>query len=54
MQKVEVSDDTLFRIEKVRQRRGNKILVRWKGWPEKYDSWIDRTSTLGLRPTKKT
>lgn len=54
VQKVEVSDDTLFRIEKVRQRRGNKILVRWKGWPEKYDSWIDRTSTLGLRPTKKT
>ena len=49
VQKVEVSDDTLFRIEKVRRRKGNKILVRWKGWPEKFDSWIDKTSTHRLR-----
>ena len=53
LQKVEVSDDTLFRIEKVMQRKGNKLLVRWKGWPQKYDSWIDKTSTRRLRAKKK-
>ena len=55
LQKVQVSDDSLFRIEKVIRRRGNKMLVRWKGWPQKYDSWIDKTSTrrLGGRKKKK-
>ena len=40
--------DNQYRIEKVLQRRtlpnGTKeIFVRWKGWPEKYNSWITET-----------
>ena len=31
-------------IEKVLRRRGKggqaEVLVHWKGWPKKYDSWI--------------
>ena len=42
LQKVTVSDDAVFRIEKVLRRKGTKLLVRWKGWPNKYDSWIDK------------
>ena len=38
--KVQVSDDSLFRVKKVLKRKGRKVLVRWKGWPAKYDSWI--------------
>jgi len=35
----------LFRIESVVKRRKLKnrepeVLVRWRGWPDKYDSWI--------------
>ena len=40
VQKVHVTDQTLFRVEKVLQRKKGQVLVRWKGWPSKYDSWI--------------
>ena len=35
-----VDDDMLWRVEKVLKRRRGQMLVRWKGWPAKYDSWI--------------
>jgi len=38
LQKVYVTD--IFRVEKVLKRRKNQLLVKWKGWPDKYNSWI--------------
>ena len=35
LQKVMVDDDDLFRIDKIVKRKGDKVLVRWKGWPVK-------------------
>ena len=40
VQKVHVSDESLFRVEKVLKRKGPFVLVEWKGWPRKYNSWI--------------
>ena len=40
LQKVHVSDDVLFHIEKVLKRQKDRVLVKWKGWPDKYNSWI--------------
>ena len=40
LQKVTVDDDMLWRVGKVLKRRRGQMLVRWKGWPAKYDSWI--------------
>ena len=40
LQKVTVDDDMLWRVEKVLKRRHGQMLVRWKGWPSKYHSWI--------------
>lgn len=40
LQKVLVRDDALFRVDKVLKRKDNKVLVAWKYWPRKYDSWI--------------
>ena len=40
VQKVLVSDESLFRVEKVLKRKGPYVLVEWKGWPQKYNSWI--------------
>ena len=48
LQKVTVQDDALFRIEKIVKRKGDKVLVRWKGWPDKYDSWIEKRALESL------
>ena len=44
LQKIEVRDDDMFKVEKVikYKGRGNKreALVLWLGWPKQFDSWI--------------
>ena len=42
LQKVNVLDDEIFSIEKIVKRKGKKILVQWKNWPNKYNSWIEK------------
>ena len=46
LQKVNVKDDDLFRIEKIVKRKGDIVLVRRKGWPVKYDSWLEKKDVL--------
>ena len=48
LQKVHVSDEALFRIEKVLKRQKGQMLVKWKGWPDKYNSWISSASVSKL------
>ena len=31
-----------FRIEKVIKRKGNKLYVKWKGYHNSFNSWIDK------------
>ena len=49
LQRVQQSEADLFRIEKILHTRGKgkdeEYLVRWSGWPSKYDQWI-RASSL--------
>jgi transposase InsO family protein len=40
-----ISADTLYRIEKVIRRKGNKSLVKFLGYPSDANEWID-TSTI--------
>ena len=31
-----------FRIEKVIKRKGNKLYIKWKGYNNSFNSWIDK------------
>ena len=35
-----------FRIEKVLKRKGDKLYVKWKGYNNRFNSWIDKKDLL--------
>ena len=35
-----------FRIEKVIRRKGDKLYVKWKGYNNSFNSWIDRANLV--------
>ena len=35
-----------FRIEKVTEKKGNKLHVKWKGYDNSFNSWIDKTDLV--------
>ena len=36
------TDQNEFRIEKVIKRKGNKLYIKWKGYNNSFNSWIDK------------
>ena len=40
-QELQKSTQEVFHIEKVIRKRGNKSLVKWKGYSDEFNSWID-------------
>ena len=38
-------DQQEFRIEKVIEKKGNKLYVKWKGYDNSFSSWIDKKRT---------
>jgi hypothetical protein len=44
LNRVKVTEQTVYRIEKVLQRRRNEAMVKWMGWPSKLNNWIPITS----------
>ena len=48
-QELQKTSQEIFRIEKVIRKRGNKSLVKWLGYPESFNSWVDNTSLIALQ-----
>ena len=42
LSKVIVTEETTYRIEKILKRKKNEVLVKWWGWPKKFNSWIPK------------
>ena len=47
-QELQKTSQEIFRIEKVIRKRGNKCLVKWKGYPDSFNSWVDASSITHL------
>ena len=39
-------DQQEFRIEKVIKKKGDKLYVKWKGYDNSFNSWIDRKNLV--------
>ena len=35
-----------FRMEKVLKRKGDKLYVKWKGYDNRFNSWIDKKDLI--------
>ena len=40
------SNQKEFRIEKVLNRKGDKLNVKWKGYDNRFNSWTDKKDLL--------
>ena len=47
-QELQKSTQEMFRIEKIIKRKGNKSLVKWFGYPDSFNSWIDNSELIKL------
>ena len=47
-QELQKSTQEIFRIEKIIRKRGKKSLVKWVGYPEAFNSWVDNEELLTL------
>ena len=39
------TDQKEFRIEKVLKKKGDKLYVKWKGYDNSFNNWIDKKDT---------
>ena len=42
------TEQQVFRIEKVIEKRKNKSLVKWKGYSDKFNSWVNNKDLIDL------
>jgi len=47
-QELQKATQELLRIEKIINKKGNKSLVKWLGYPDTFNSWVDNSDLVGL------
>ena len=47
-QELQKTSQEVYRIEKVIRKRGDKSLVKWLGYPESFNSWVDNKNLIDL------
>ena len=44
--KLQKTNQEEFRMEKVIKRKGDKLYVKWKGYDDSFNSWINKKDTV--------
>ncbi|XP_065650520.1 uncharacterized protein LOC136078664 [Hydra vulgaris] len=47
-QELQKTNQEIFRIEKVIRKLKNKSLVKWYGYPESFNSWVDNKELINI------
>jgi hypothetical protein len=47
-QELQKSSQEVFRIEKVLKTKGNKLLVKWLGYSDDFNSWINKEDVVNF------
>ena len=42
------TNQEVYRIERVIRKRGDKSLVKWVGYPESFNSWVENKDLIKL------
>ena len=50
--KFQKTDQQEFRIEKVLKRKGDKLYVKWKGYDNSFNSWVNEITLDEIRSYK--
>ena len=46
LQKLQKTSKEKFRIEKLLKRKGDKLHVKWKGYDNSFNSWINKNNIV--------
>ena len=47
-QELQKTNQEIYRIEKVLKKEGNKSFVKWLGYPDSFNSWVDNDTLVKL------
>ena len=47
-QELQKKKQDIFRIEKIIRQQGNKSLVKWLGYNDSFNSWVDNKTVVGI------
>jgi len=47
-QELQKTNQEVFRIEKIIRKRGDKLLVKWFGYPKSFNSWVENKDLIKL------
>ena len=52
-EELQKTDHNIYRIEKIIRKTKNKALVKWKGYPDEFNSWVELKDLEDLEKCKK-
>ena len=47
-QELQKTKQDIFRIAKIIKQQGNKSLVKWFGYNDSFNSWVDNKAVVGM------